>query len=41
MAEKTERKSPRTRKKTISRSRIWLAYASPVNQNYTDPVLRL
>jgi hypothetical protein len=39
---KTKKKSLSAKKKAISRSRIWLAYASPVtNHNYTDRVLRL
>jgi hypothetical protein len=39
---KTEKKSSPARKKSISRSRIWLAYASPVtNHNSIDQVLRL
>jgi hypothetical protein len=38
---KTKKKSRRVRKQSISRSRIWLAYASPANHNYTDLALRL
>jgi hypothetical protein len=34
--DKTDKKSPQARKKTISRSRIWQAYASPTNHNYTQ-----
>jgi hypothetical protein len=33
---KTKKKSQRARKQSISRSKIWLAYAPPVNHNYTD-----
>jgi hypothetical protein len=39
--EKTKKKSPRARKKSMSISRIWLAYEWPVNHNYTDLVFQL
>jgi hypothetical protein len=38
---KTKKKLRQARKQSISRSRIWLAYAPPVNHNYTDLALRL
>jgi hypothetical protein len=41
LALKTKKKSWRARKQTISRSRIWLAYALLANHNYTDLALRL
>jgi hypothetical protein len=40
-AEKTKKKSWHARKQSISRSRIWLVYATSANHNYTDLVLRL
>jgi hypothetical protein len=40
-ASKTKKKSGRARKQSISRSKIWLAYAPSVNHNYTDLALRL
>jgi hypothetical protein len=38
---KTKKKSWRARKQSISRSKIWLAYAPSANHNYTDLALQL
>jgi hypothetical protein len=38
---KTKKKSRRARKQSISRSKIWPAYAPLANHNYTDLALRL
>jgi hypothetical protein len=40
-ASKTDKNLQRARKRSISRSRIWLVHASPANHNYTDLSLRM
>jgi hypothetical protein len=40
-ASKTKKKSRRAREQSISGSKIWLAYAPPVNHNYMNLALRL
>jgi hypothetical protein len=41
LASKTNKNLRRVRKRSISRSTIWRAYAPPTNHNYTDLSLRL